>query len=133
MHTTQLKVRFNELDTYGHVNHAIHLTYFEIGRIEALDSIGCGLDRLQTDGFHLIVVDLRLRYLKPAMYGQLLTVETEVSELKAASARWQQRIARDGELLASLEVRGAFTDRDGRPQRIPQEYIGALGPLLAVP
>lgn len=130
MHTMQLPVRFHELDTYGHVNHAVYLTYFEVARIEALASIDCGLDRLQADGFHLIVIDVRLRYLRPATFGHVLTVETEVTEIRRASARWRQRIVREGELVASLELRGAFTDRDGRPHRIPQPYVDALGPLL---
>lgn len=131
MYTAQLQVRFHELDPYGHVNHAMFLTYFEIARIEALGSVGCGLDRLQTDGFHLIVVDVHLRYVRPATHGQMLSVETEITQLGTASARWGQRITRDGELVASLELRGAFTDRDGRPHRIPQEYVETLGPLLA--
>ncbi|HVM14095.1 MAG TPA: thioesterase family protein [Egibacteraceae bacterium] len=131
MHTTDLKVRFNELDTYGHVNHAIYLTYFEMARIEALASIGCGLDRLQADGFHLIVVDVHIRYVKPATLGHVLTVETKVTQLGTASARWRQVITRSGDLIASLELRGAFTNRDGRPHRIPIEYVEALDPLLA--
>jgi len=131
LHTTDLKVRFNELDTYGHVNHAIYLTYFEMARIEALASIGCGLDRLQADGFHLIVVDVHIRYVKPATLGHVLTVETKVTQLGTASARWRQVITRSGDLIASLELRGAFTNRDGRPHRIPIEYVEALDPLLA--
>lgn len=131
MHTTDLKVRFNELDTYGHVNHAIYLTYFEIARIEALASVDCGLDRLQADGFHLIVIDVHMRYLQPATLGHVLTVETEVTEVRTASARWRQRVTRDGDLIASLELRGAFTDSTGHPHRIPDHYIDALGPLRA--
>ena len=131
MHTTQLKVRFNELDTYGHVNHAIYLSYFETARIEALASIGIGLERLQNDGFHLIVVDVRVRYVQPATLGDELTVETEITQIGTASARWRLRIARDGDLVATLELRGAFTNRDGRPHRIPGEYVDALNPLVA--
>ncbi len=44
MHSTELKVRFSELDPYGHVNHAVYLNYLEIGRIEALDRAFPGMD-----------------------------------------------------------------------------------------
>lgn len=132
MHTTHLTARFNELDPYGHVNHAIYLSYFETARIEALASVGCGLDRLQADGYHLIVVDVHVHYARPATLGHLLTVETEISEVGKASARWRQRLTHEADLVASLETRGAFTNRDGRPERIPQQYLEALGPLLAV-
>ncbi|HVL98142.1 MAG TPA: thioesterase family protein, partial [Egibacteraceae bacterium] len=106
MHCTEVKVRFSELDPYGHVNHAVHLTYFETARIEALGSIGLGLARLQDEGFHLIVVEVQARYLRPAMFGDVLTVETAIAEVRAASARWSQRMTRGDELIATLELRG---------------------------
>lgn len=131
MHTTHLTVRFHELDAYGHVNHATYLNYFEAARIEALEAIGCGLDRLQAAGFHLIVTEVHVRYLGSATLGQVLTVETEVTDVGSASARWRQQITHDGRPIASLELRGAFTDREGRPCRIPDEYLQALAPLRA--
>ena len=36
MHQLDIKVRFCELDPYGHVNHSIYVQYFEAGRVEAL-------------------------------------------------------------------------------------------------
>ena len=36
-HVTAIKVRFTELDPYGHVNHAQYISYFEHGRTEARD------------------------------------------------------------------------------------------------
>lgn len=131
MHTSRLEVRFHELDPYGHVNHALYLSYFETARIEALVSIGCGLERLQADGFHLIVVEANIRYVRPSTFGNLLTVESQIVETRLASARWHQRITRDGELIATLDTRGAFTNRAGRPERIPEHYLALLGPLLA--
>lgn len=131
MHTTHVTVRFNELDAYGHVNHAVYLTYFEIARIEALASVDCGLDRLQEDGFHLIVVDVRVRYFSPATLGHVLRVDTEVTAVGSASARWRQEMTRDGAAVASVELRGAFTNREGRPGRIPAQYLAALEPLIA--
>ena len=34
-HVTSLAVRFNELDPYAHVNHAVYATYCEVARTEA--------------------------------------------------------------------------------------------------
>lgn len=125
----QLPVRFHELDAYGHVNHSTYLNYFEVGRIEALASVGCGLDRMQAAGFLLIVTEVHIRYLGPATLGQVLDLETEVTEVRSATARWRQAITREGVAIASLELRGVFADTQGRPRRIPDEYVQALGPL----
>ncbi len=131
MHTSRLEVRFHELDPYGHVNHALYLSYFETARIDALVSIGCGLERLEADGFHLIVVEAHIRYVKPSTYGNVLTVASQIVETGLASARWHQRLTREDDLIATLDTRGAFTNREGRPERIPAHYLEMLGPLLA--
>jgi YbgC/YbaW family acyl-CoA thioester hydrolase len=131
MHTTQIKVRFGELDVYGHVNHAVYLAYLEAARVEALASVGLGLDRLRAEGFHIVVVDLQLRFHRPALLGDVLTVETTVTEQGRASSRWQQRIARDDETLLTAHVRGAITDLEGRPRPAPAAMAAALAPLCA--
>jgi acyl-CoA thioester hydrolase len=127
MHETEVKVRFSELDPYGHVNHAVYLTYFETARVEALDALGLGLGRLRSEGFHLVVVDVSVRFHAPARHGDVLNIQTEIAELRPASCRWRQRILRDGTLIASAELRGAVTDLDGRVCRAPAH----LGELLA--
>jgi acyl-CoA thioester hydrolase len=129
MHTMEIKVRFGELDAYGHVNHAVYLAYLEAARVEALTTVGLDLDRLQDDGFHIIVVDLRIRFRRPARLGDVLTVETTISELGRASSRWQQRVLRAGDTLLTAEVRGALTDRAGRPRAAPPAFGEALAPL----
>ena len=40
-HETTIAVRFSELDPYGHVNHAVYLTYFEQARCEANRCLRC--------------------------------------------------------------------------------------------
>ena len=131
MHTTEIRVRFGELDAYGHVNHAVYLSYFEAARVEALTTVGFGLDRLQREGFLLVVVDLRMRFRRPAVLGDVLTVETALLELRRASSRWTQRILRHDEPIVTAELRGAITGPDGRPRPAPPGLADALEPLRA--
>ncbi len=131
MHTTEVKVRFSELDPYGHVNHAVYLTYLETARIEALASIGYDLATLRGAGLHLIVVELSVRYHLPAGLGDVLRIETAVAERRPASSRWRQCIRRGDDLLASAELRGAITGLDGRARRAPDGFRDALAPLCA--
>jgi acyl-CoA thioester hydrolase len=124
-----IDVRFYELDPYGHVNHGVYLNYFEVARIELLDAIGFGLPRLRELGFHLLVVEAHVRYHAPAVAGDRLTVDSRLVELRRASASWHQRLTRDGELIATNEVRSAITDPDGRPTRPPAALAEALESL----
>ena len=38
-----LKVRYYEVDEYGHVNHANYVHYLETARIDALETVGLSL------------------------------------------------------------------------------------------
>lgn len=126
---TTIDVRFYELDPYGHVNHGVYLNYFEVARIDLLDRIGFGLPRLRELGFHLLVVETHVRFVAPAVAGDRLEVHSRLSELRRASATWQQSIHRDGTLIATNEVRSAITDAHGRPIKAPEELTDALRDL----
>lgn len=131
MHTMEIKVRFGELDAYGHVNHAVYVSYFEAARVEALADIGFGLERLRHEGIHLVVVELHLRLHRPALLGDVLAVETGLTELRPASSRWVQRLLREDEPIVTASLRGAITNADGRPRRAPEGLGDALAPLWA--
>ena len=129
--TTTIDVRFYELDPYGHVNHGVYLNYFEVARIELLDSIGFGLPRLRELGFHLLVIEANVKFRAPAMAGDRLVVRSHLGQLKRASATWVQSIHRDEVLIATNEVRSAITDAHGRPIKAPAELTEALLALQA--
>jgi acyl-CoA thioester hydrolase len=124
-HST-LRVRFHELDPNGHVNHGVYANYFETARIELLDRLGFGPRTLAERGIHLVVVELHVRFRRPALAGDQLEVTTEVGELRRASSRWRQTLRRGDEVLASAEVRSAATDASGRPVSPPDDLVAAL-------
>ena len=126
---TTIDVRFNELDPYGHVNHGVYLNYFEVARIELLDSIGYGLTRLRELGFHIVVVEVHVRFRVPALAGDRLTVDSVVADLRRASSRWHQQLLRGDEVIAINDVRAAITDLRGRPVAPPTELTAALEAL----
>jgi len=126
VHRTELKVRFYELDPYDHVNHTAYFGYFETARVEALESMGWGLHRLKELGVQIVVVEMTARFETPALAGDTVTVQSEVLEVKRASSRWRQTMTRDGDTIATLEVRAASITTDGRPCRMPRGMVEAL-------
>lgn len=126
MHQTTIKVRFYELDPYNHVNHAAFIQYFEVGRVELLDSVGFGLASLRDAGLHIVVTGITTRFLRSAGPGDELVVETGVGQINRASSQWRQRVLRGDLILATQTVDGAMTDVSGRPTRLPTELSEAL-------
>lgn len=128
--TTTVKVRFYELDPYNHVNHAAYIQYFEVARVELLESLGMGLARLADLGFQLVVTDLAIRYIASAGAGDELTIETGVAEIRRVSSRWRQTMRRGSDVMATQEIVVATLGSDGRPCRLPSVLSEALAPLL---
>lgn len=130
MHETRLQVRWSELDPYGHVNHAVYLTYLEHARIAALESIGWGMGTIESRGFRVVVVRADLRFRASAAGGDELAVVSGIAELRPASSVWRQEIRRGSEVIVEAEITGACTDLEGRPRRVPSELQEALRRLM---
>ena len=129
-HYTPIKVRFSELDPYGHVNHAVYVMYFEVARTEALAFCGVPLDRMAEEGFQFVVTEVKLRYKRAAVVSEELTVETKALRQGRVRSTWTQRVLRGDEELVTAEVTAGITDTNGRPCRPPEWLFTALKPLL---
>lgn len=128
----ELRVRFHELDPYGHVNHGVYLNWFETARIEAMDALGFGLGTLRERGFHLVVTEANVRFLRPAVAGDVVTVESQIRDLRRATSWWHQQVLRGDEVLAEVDVRSGTVDADGRPVAAPADVLAALQALRPV-
>ena len=117
----QITVRHYECDPLGHVNHAVYVHYFEVGRLVAMAEAGLPFADILKQGYTVVAADIYVQYKAPAFSDDVLEVESYITSFHGALMTWQQAIHRrtDGVLLARAEVNGAFTRADGRPTRIP--------------
>ena len=130
-HRVDLKVRFYELDPYGHLNHSAFIQYFETGRVELLEEVGLGLDEFADRGYRFAVNRIETSFLRPVRAGDVITVETEVLQVRRASSLWRQRLLRGDEVVARQQVRAAITDETGKPVRVPDDLSDTLSPFFA--
>ena len=119
MHRFQIRVRYSDTDQMGFAYYAHYLRWFEIGRAEMLRALGSSYRAVEERGTSLPVLEARCRYLKPARYDDLLTIETGVERLARASVRFAYRVVREpgGELVATGHTEHCFLTRDGKPGR----------------
>lgn len=97
-HRVDIPVRIADTDTFDHVNNAIYLTYFEIGRVAYLEAAtGEGLP-VPALGARLsfILAEAQLTFRSPAIYGEILTVETRVTRIGRTSLTMDHRITAPG-------------------------------------
>ena len=108
--------------------HARYLSFFEMARVDLLDEMGFSMDRLADMGRRIVLVEANIRYYTPARLGDMIDITTEVEEVRRASTRWRQTARVASEPVATLGIKAAFTDLDGKPQRTPQGFAEATLP-----
>tara|TARA_B100000214_G_scaffold117283_1_gene82833 strand:- start:327 stop:740 length:414 start_codon:yes stop_codon:yes gene_type:complete len=130
VHKTTIKVRFNELDSYGHVNHSNYLHYFEEARISAMAEIGKSIDQLLDEGFLLVVAQIETRFLAPAYLSDSLLIKSGITQTRGASAQWFQKITKDKTVIAIQNTRVGCITTQGKPCKFPEELRQAIKELL---
>ena len=76
-----IRVRYAETDQMGVVYHSNYFPYFESARAESIRHLGFTYADMEKMGVIMPVVDVHCRYLRPAIYDDLLTIKTLLKEL----------------------------------------------------
>lgn len=78
---TQLRVRYAETDQMGVVYHSNYFPYFETARAESIRQLGFTYADMEKMGIIMPVIEVQCRYLRPALYDDLLTIKVILKEL----------------------------------------------------
>ena len=123
--STEIRVRYAETDQMGLVYYANYLIWFEVGRAEFCRQKGFVYRDFEHDtGAFLAVAEAQCRYHNPARYDDLLTIETQVSEFRKRTVRFQYELIRkESQLLVATGMTlHVVLDRQGRPKSFPTPY-----------
>ena len=78
---TNIRVRYSETDQMNVVYHGNYAQYFEVARSEAIREMGITYKEMEEMGIVMPIVELHTKFLRPAVYDDLLTIKTELREL----------------------------------------------------
>ena len=104
--TTKVRVRYAETDQMGVVYHSNYFPYFESARAESIRDLGFTYADMERMGVIMPVVDVHCRYLRPAVYDDLLTIQTTMKELPVHhKIEFHHEVLNEkGELLAVAKI-----------------------------
>lgn len=123
-----LRVYYQDTDAGGVVFHATYLDYFERARTEWLRELGFGIGELTREhGLLFIVREIHVKYFKPALLDDRLTITAGIEHLGRAQFTLDQRVLRSQDLLVQGQLNLAcVTASDLRPARVPAGIRAAL-------
>ena len=121
-HTITIIPRYNETDKGGVVHHSVYSVWFELGRTELLRANGLAYKDLEDAGVYFVVVELNIRYRRPAFYDEHLQLQTSCSNVTSSKAEHTYRLTRpsDGTVLAEGKSVLGCVNSDGKVRRIPE-------------
>ena len=123
-HRFALSVYFEDTDAYGIVYYANYLKFMERARSDMVRAVGVDqADELHRSGSAYAVVEVSIKYRRPARLGDDLLVVSTVEQVRASSVDIHQRVMRGPELLTDARVTAAFLDGSGRPRRQPKDWV----------
>lgn len=125
-HRLHLKIYYEDTDAGGVVYYANYLRYFERARTEFLADRGIDIGKYHNEGYFFVVVHVDISYRRPATLGDMIEVKTELAGLSSATITMRHRVLKQGEVLVESSVKLACINREGRPQRIPEEVRSVL-------
>jgi acyl-CoA thioester hydrolase len=126
----QIRVLYADTDQMGVVNNVVYLRWFEVGRAEWIRMRGRTYKDIEKTGLIMPVVEAFLRYREPARYDDLIHVEVETDDLRAASVKFKYQLKRafDSALLCEGYTVHACMTSEGKVCRFPDSLITMLRP-----
>ena len=130
---TQLRVRYGETDQMGYLYYGHYAQYFEVGRAETIRSLGISYKEMETDlGIMMPVMSLQMRYVRPALYDELLTIRTTLRQLPESTMTFHHEIFNEKKKLVNGgSVKLCFVDmKSGKTVAPPQYLLDKLAPYF---
>ena len=126
------RVRYADTDQMGYVYYGNSGRFYEIGRVEALRSLGLLYREMEASGVQMPVYENTSKYHKPARYDDLLTVEVTIPQLPQARIVFRYAIRNEaGELLNSGQTTLVFQQTaTGRLCAAPAALLERLKPFF---
>lgn len=127
-HLFSIRVYYEDTDFSGIVYHANYLRFIERARTEMLRDADLHQREIHAgEQVFFVVARMAIEFLRPARMDDLLSVETRVLRLTAATLELDQRVKKGDETLFTAKVLIAAVT-GGRACRIPREVRERLSP-----
>ena len=131
---TQLRVRYAETDQMGVVYHSNYFPYFETARAESIRQLGFTYADMEKMGIIMPVIEVQCRYLRPALYDDLLTIKVILKELPVHhKIEFHHEVLNEkGELLASGKIILYFMEaKTMKRTTMPEQLLQKLQPYFS--
>ena len=125
MHTYQHEVKYYECDRMGITHHSNYVRFMEEARIDFLDALGYGFDRIEAEGVVSPVISINCNYKHPTTFKDLIDIEVVISNMQDLKFEFTYTMKVAGKVVCLGQSTHCFME-NGRPvviaKRLPELY-----------
>lgn len=132
VHSTKIRVRYGETDQMGYMYYGNYAQFYEVGRVEMLRSLGMSYQEMENSGIMMPVLELKCKYIKPALYDQEITVKVLIEQMPGIRIHFKYELYNpEDELINIGETTLVFVDMEkNKPCLPPASFLEKMAPYF---
>ena len=122
---TKIRIRYADTDQMGFMYYGNYAAMYEVARTEMLRSLGMTYKSMEEDGVMMPVLELKCKYLKPALYDDEIVVKVIIEEKPGVRIVFKYELFNQNKVLINLgETTLVFVDIEkNRPCMAPKNFL----------
>jgi acyl-CoA thioester hydrolase len=132
--STEIKVKWGEMDAFQHLNNTVYIRYIEDGRIDLLEKLGMSSD-MKTFNIGPILASIQCDYLAPVTYPDTIIVFSTATQTGAKKIELEHKLwsTKQNCLVAKSTGVGVYYDfKMSKSCNIPDSVVTKLAALKGI-
>ena len=125
MHTYQHEVKYYECDRMGITHHSNYVRFMEEARVDLLDKLGYGFDRVEAEGVVSPVITISCNYKHPTTFKDVIDIDVWISWLSDLKFEFSYEMKVGEKVVCTAKSTHCFMENN-RPvviaKRLPELY-----------
>lgn len=115
------KVKYYECDRMGITHHSNYIRFMEEARVDLLDQLGYGFEKMEADGVVSPVTEVNCVYRKTTTFQDEIEIEVRLAKVSTLKFSFAYTGRKDGEVVFTGESTHCLME-NGRPVVLKKRY-----------
>ena len=125
MNTYKHEVKYYECDRMGITHHSNYVRFMEEARVDYLDQLGYGFDKVEEEGVVSPVISIQCNYKTPTTFKDIIEIEVSIGNVTELKFEFIYVMRVGGKTVCTAQSLHCFME-NGRPvvlsKRLPELY-----------
>ena len=125
MNTYKHEVKYYECDRMGVTHHSNYVRFMEEARVDWLDHLGYGFEKIEAENVFSPVVSISCEYKSPTTFKDIIDIDVKISKMSEMKFEFEYTMRSKGKMVCIGHSSHCFIE-NGRPvaisKRLPELY-----------